>query len=154
MQKWISVIAIAFALTMSGCDVLSLLLPNTMTVMLVNPGTLTVDGTLFYDEDESALDLVDDVNGLDNFLREFGEEMSFTLASGETSTFTRSCSDLQAIFIDDANVRVLGVVTSDDDTDPIRQGDDFDCGSTITYTFNYSELGLGLSITTSFGALP
>lgn len=156
MRRFSRFLVVGGVLAMAGCDALSLFLPNTVTVSLVNNSTLPVDGQLFYDSDESALDLLNDVNGLDNFIREFGDEVQFNLAAGETMTFTRSCNDLQAIFIDDANVRIAGIVTSDDSTDPIREGQDFVCGSTITYTFESNDLGLGLSIITdtSLGLLP
>ncbi len=151
MHKFLTVLVLSSTLALAGCDALSFLLPNTVTVSLVNAGSLDVDGQIFYDDDESALNLLDSISSLDNFLREFGQELNFTLAPGETMNFTRSCSALQAIFIDDANVRVLGVVTSDDETNVIREGNDFTCGSTITYTFEYSDLGLGLAIRTGVG---
>ena len=151
MQKLLAILVGTSMLALSSCNALSFLLPNTVTVALVNPGTLDVDGQLFYDDDETALNLLNDINALDNFLREFGQQFDFVVPAGDTVTFTRSCNDLQAIFVDDANVRIAGVVTSDDDTNPIREGDDFICGSTITYTFVYSDLGLGMNITTGTG---
>ncbi len=151
MQHFSRLVVVGGVLALAGCDALSLFLPNTVTVSLINNGTLPVDGQLFYDSDESALDLLNDISALDNFIREFGDEIQFDLAGGETMTFTRSCNDLQVIFIDDANVRLAGIVTSDDNTDPIREGQDFVCGSTITYTFESNDLGLGLSIITDVG---
>ncbi len=148
-SRLVSLLSCSIVCLVAGCDVLTLLLPSTVTVSLVNNGSFSVDGELYYDEDESALDAIDSINGLDNFLREFGTRVEFDVAPGATSTFTRSCDDLQAIFIDDADLRVLVGLSPDDDTDVLREGTDFSCGDTITYTFDHSQFLIDFRITTS-----
>jgi len=123
-----------------GCDALVFLLPRTVTVRLVNNGSFPVDGELYYDDNQDTVDTL---------LREIGTLVEFDVDPGETYTFTRSCDDLQAIYIDDADLRVIVGVSPDDDTRVLRDGTDFSCGDTITYTFDHSELLLDFNISTS-----
>ena len=118
--RLVSLLSCSIVCLVGGCDALALLLPSTVTVRLVNNGDFRVDGDLYYDDDESALDGVDAINALDNFLREFGSRVEFDVAPGDTFTFTRSCDDLQAIYIDDADLRAI-LLSPEDDTDVLYQ---------------------------------
>ena len=116
-------LVIAFA---PGCDALlalALSFPSTVTVRLVNNGEFPVDGELYYDDDQDTFD---------NLLRERGTLVEFDVAAGDTFTFVRACDDLQAIFIDDADLRVFIGISPDDDTEVLRDGTDFSCGDIIT----------------------
>ncbi len=148
-SRLVSLLSCSMVCLVAGCDALVLLLPRTVTVRLVNNGDFSVDGELYYHDDESALDLLNSIDTLDNFIREFGTKVDFEVAAGETFSFTESCNDLEAIFIDDADLRVIAGFSPDDDTEVLRDGTDFSCGDTITYTFDHLELGINFAITTS-----
>lgn len=148
-SRLVSILLCSIVCLVAGCDALVLLLPSTVTVRLVNNGSFSVDGELYYDDDESALNAIDTIDALDNFIREFGTKVEFDVAPGGTFTFTQSCDDLQAIFIDDADLRVIVGVSPDDDTEVLRDDSDFSCGDTITYTFDHAEFGLNFRISTS-----
>lgn len=139
-SRFTSLLMCGLASLICGCDALVFLLPRTVTVRLVNNGSFPVDGELYYDDNQDTVDTL---------LREIGTLVEFDVDPGETYTFTRSCDDLQAIYIDDADLRVIVGVSPDDDTRVLRDGTDFSCGDTITYTFDHSELLLDFNISTS-----
>ena len=121
-----------------GCDAVSdLLSPSRVTVSLVNNGEFEVQARFFISEDQNTLEAL---------LTELGDELNFTVPAGETTTFTRDCDDLQAIILDDAELRVLGGVGPEADTDVLRDGDDFGCGDTIVFTFDHSDLLLDFDV--------
>lgn len=111
--------------------------PQQTSVELVNDTDFTVDVQLFYDSEQN---LPADVIEID------GTELNFSLAPGETRSFSRDCQDLQAIFIKDADMRVAPGISPQADTDVYREPDDFTCGDTIRFTFTAGNLNASLHI--------
>ena len=108
MKHWAGyVLIVGFGLPLSGCDALTeILLPNSVTVSLVNDSDFAVDVTIFYDDEQDTIE---------SLLIEIGTELEFTISAGDTLTFSRDCDDLQAIMIDDADLLVaLGVGPEDE----------------------------------------
>ena len=129
------VVGAVLAMFSSGCGLLS---PSSVTVNLVNNGDFAVEVQVFVHSDQNVLEaLIDDV----------GEELNFSVPAGSTVSFTRDCDDLQAIIINDADLQILGgLFTPDADTDVLRDGSDFGCGDTLTFTFTHPDLAISLSI--------
>jgi hypothetical protein len=129
-------------LPLSGCDALvGILLPSTVTVSLVNESPdYAVVVTLFYHDDDDVLEPI---------LTEIGQEREYTIAPGQTVTFPESCDDLQAIVIDDADLRVLGGIGPETSSDVLRMDDDFECGDEITFTFTHSGALLDFDVDTA-----
>lgn len=123
------------AMLSSGCGLLS---PSSVTVNLVNNGDFAVEVQIFVHSDQNVLEtLIDDV----------GEELNFSVPAGSTVSFTRDCDDLQAIIIEDADLQILGgLITPDANTEVLRDGSDFGCGDTLTFTFTHPDLALSLNI--------
>jgi hypothetical protein len=129
--RWWVFVAVLGALC-AGCEaIIGFLQPRTVTVRLVNDGDFAVNVRLFFDDDQ---DLPRSV------LTEDGTELRYTIAAGETATFARSCDDLQAVVIDDADLLIVGEIGPEADTNVLRDGDDFGCGDTIVFTFDHSNL--------------
>ena len=125
-----------------GCDSLvGLLRPSETTIVLANDSDFDVEIVLFYDEDQNILELL---------LTEIGEEMRLTIGAGEQITFSRDCDDLQAIIIDDADLLLVGQLGPEVKTDVLRDGNEFGCGDTITFTFDHSDAIFDFSITVTF----
>ena len=99
-----------------------------------------VEVTVFIDNEQ---DLPEDV------LTQVGTEIQFTVAAGEIVTFSRDCDDLQVIIIDDADLRVVGGVGPEAQSDVLRDGDDFSCGDTITFTFDHSAVIIDFDVSSS-----
>jgi hypothetical protein len=60
---------------------------------------------------------------------------------GESVSFTRSCGELQAIVIDDANLITVGQhVSPDTDSEVLRNGVEFACGKFIFFNFVHTDL--------------
>jgi hypothetical protein len=119
--------------TITSCPLVT---PQT-TVRLVNNTDHTVEVRLFYDDDQ---ELPEDLIELD------GIEVNRTLLSGEVEAFSRDCGSLQAIFIEHAELRILGDIGPEEDTGVFREPDDFGCGDTLTFTFTQNVLGSDLDI--------
>lgn len=116
----------------SGCGLLlDIVNPPITTVRLVNNADFEVRVVLYYDDEQDAPR---------DLLTEFGVRMELTLAPGETASFTRDCAELQALVIDNAELRVIGQVGPEADTEVLRDGRDFDCRDVITFTFDHSPL--------------
>jgi len=64
--------------------------------------------------------------------------LNFVIPPGGTRTFIRSCDDLQAIVLDDADLLILAGIGPETNTDVLRDGDDFRCGDLIEFTFSHS----------------
>ncbi len=135
-------VVLLFAL--SGCDavdvVIDLLDPATVRVTLVNNGRFDVEGTLFYDDEQDLPQIL---------LTEVGRQIDFTVPAGDFFTFTRSCDDLQAIIIEDADLLVAPGVSPETSTGVLRDGRDFSCGDSIVFTFDHSDLLLDFDVTES-----
>ena len=133
IKRWMFRLATAMgagALALSaGCGLLSLLSSNQVTVSLVNQSDFPVDVDILIGDEQEMPEFL---------LRELRNELDFALPAGGAQTFSRPCSELQAIMIEDADLRALGGLGPDASTDVQRDGDDFSCGDTITFTFSHS----------------
>ena len=67
---------------------------------------------------------------------ELGERVDVFLLPGGRSSFLRSCDDLQAIVVGDADLNVLGGLGPDASSDVLRDGTDFGCGDEIQFIFH------------------
>lgn len=113
---------------------------SNITVRLVNTNmTFSVTVRLYYHDDQNVL--------TEDLLKAFGEEREFTLAPGTTQSFSVDCDELQAIFIDRAELVVIGSLGPDDDTGIYRDGTDFHCGDTLVFTFSGELLPPTMEIT-------
>lgn len=112
-----------------GCGILGNLLSNDfITVDLVNETGFATDVRLYYGDNQNAFEFE---------LTTFGEEFDAALAAsgtGASRSFTRSCDDLQAIIIDNAESRVP-LVSPNSDTEVYRDASDFSCGDVLTFRF-------------------
>ena len=119
----------ALAIFVAGCELFLNGNQNTTSVELVNNADYAVDVDLFIsDEQDIPRDL----------LTSLGTKLEYTLAPGESANFFRDCDDLQAIVIDDANLRVTGSIGPDADTSVLRDGSDFFCTDNIKFTFDHT----------------
>ncbi len=107
-------------------------------VILYNSTSHTVEGRLFYDEEQAL-----PASGLEAL----GTEVTFSIPAGQSFSFNRDCEDLQAIFIKDADLRVAPGISPDTESDVYSEPDDFTCGRTLTFTFTQNALGTELNVT-------
>ena len=127
--------AAAIATLISGCGLLS---PSSVTVNLVNNGNFPVEVQIFVHDDQNVFQFL---------MEEVGEELNLSVPAGSTVSFTRDCDDLQAIMIADADLLVVGnLISPEADTDVLRDGSDFSCGDTLTFTFTHPDIPISLSI--------
>ena len=128
---------------LAGCGIdFSILLPEVRTaVRVVNDADFAVDVELYFDDEDDIPEEI--LTQLDS--------MEFIIAPGEVFAFSRPCDDLRAIIIDDADLLVLGGVGPETDTGVLREGDEFECGDTIEFRFDHSEviLDFGIDVTVS-----
>src|SRR5262249_3241851 len=114
----------------SGCNgVLSNVLRSQTTVLLINNANADVDVNVA-DSDDSHV--------FQDVLDHFGTMSEFTLSPGQSTSLTRSCDDLKAVEIEDAQLRVFFGSGPHTHSSVYRAGTDFDCGQTITFTFSGS----------------
>lgn len=139
MNRIFGVTLVLVVVLMGGCGFF-VIRPSTTTVELVNNGTFQVDVDLFYSDTQEIPEAV---------IQELGEEMNFSLAAGATGRFSRDCDDLQAVIVDDADLRIVGGVGPETMSDILRDGDDFNCGDTITFTFSHSAILTDFDVATS-----
>ncbi len=139
MSKNLTAIVVMILLaTNVSCDSLvGLLRPSETTIVLANNSDFDVEIVLFYGDDQNILELL---------LTEIGEEMTLTIGAGEQFTFSRDCDDLQAIIIDDADLLLIGQLGPEVKTDVLRDGNEFGCGDTVTFTFEHSDTIFDFSI--------
>lgn len=140
MKRLLTCVCLAGVLVpVGGCEiVLDILQPKIVTVRLVNNGSFDVDVELYISGTQEILE---------SLLTSTGTKIEYTLEAGETVTFSRDCDDLQAIIIDNADLKVLGGIGPSADTDVLRDGTDFSCGDTITFTFDHSLVVVDFDIT-------
>ena len=121
---------VLLGLSLAGCDsldgVLDLLQPTSTKVTLANNTEASVDGTLLYHDEQDVPELL---------LSEVGTEFDFDLEPGDLTTFSLDCDDLQAVQIEDADLRLLFGIGPETSSDVLRDGDDFGCGDEIVFTF-------------------
>lgn len=134
-------LAIGMLIPLTGCPgLIDILNPAQTTIRLVNNGDFDVDLVVYYDEDQNVIeDLIDDV----------GTRVELTLAPGETRDIRRSCDDLQAVKVVDADLRVVGQIGPETSSDILRDGDDFGCRDTITFTFDHSAALVDFDVSTA-----
>jgi hypothetical protein len=109
-------------------------------VRLVNDSDFPVEVELYYGDEQDTLEAV---------LTETGTPIQQTIDAGATYSFSEDCDDLQAIVIVDADLRVVGGLGPEDSTDVLRDGTNFSCGDTITFTFDHSDILTDFAIHTS-----
>jgi len=124
-------------LMITGCDILSL---NVVRVSLVNNSDYDVEATLLIHDQQEIPEVL---------LKEIGEQLEFIVPAGNTVSFWRDCDDLQAIMIEDADLLLIGELGPETDTGVLRDGDDFNCGSQIIFTFTHSDVILDFNVSTS-----
>jgi len=142
VPSYVGGLALALIL-LPGCDALLAILlsgTNTTTVELVNNSDFDVDVILYYDDTQEIPDFL---------LTETGTLVEVTVAAGQTHRFSRSCDELQAIIIDDADLLVIGGIGPETSSDVLRDGEDFSCGSTVRFTFDHTAAILDFDVTTT-----
>jgi len=123
----------------AGCGaIIDFFQPSTTSVTLINNSDFPVDVTLFIDDEQ---------NIPEDALTEVGEQIDRTLQPGEVASFSRDCDELQAIIVEDADLRVVVGVSPETSTDVLRDGDDFGCGDRIIFTFDHSALLVDFNVT-------
>lgn len=124
--------ACAIVLALSGCNLLGNLAPQPeTTVRLLNNSDFDVRVTVVFDDEQDAPR---------ELLTEFGTALQFTLSPGESTSFSRDCDEVQAITLDNAELRIIGGVGPSFDSDVYRDGSDFGCGDVIEFTFDHSDI--------------
>ncbi len=124
-------------LLIAGCPIS----PSTITVELVNDGDFPVAVTIYIHDDQLVLDsLIDD----------FGTELTYTVAAGNTTTFSYACDELQAIKIGDADLQVIAGFGPETDSITYRDGTHFGCGDTITFTFTHDDFVIPTELDVAF----
>jgi hypothetical protein len=63
-----------------------------------------------------------------------------------STTFSENCEDLQAIFIKDASLRIIGGIGPGDSTSVFREPGDFGCGDTLLFIFTQNVIATDLDI--------
>ena len=81
-----------------------------------------------------------------DLLRLFGDEIQRTLLANETTTIRLDCDNLQAVFIDNAAVNIIGGLGPEEEGDLLLDGTDFGCGDTIRLTFTYTVFNLDINV--------
>ena len=125
----------------AGCSTLSGLLdPTSVTIQLVNNGSFEVTAIVYTSDDENVFKAI---------LTTLGTRREFAISAGQSTTLVVDCDDLRAIIIDKAELQSIG--TPSDETNVLRDGDDFDCGNTIVFTFDHSLNVFDFNIKVSVG---
>lgn len=115
---------------LSGCgSLLDALNPPRTTVRLVNNADFEVRAVVVWSDNQ---------NIPRDLLTSTGTRMEFTLAPREATSFTRECDSLQALIVNDAELRVIGQIGPHASSDVLRDGSEFDCRDTIEFTFDHS----------------
>jgi len=132
---------------LAGCGAVGIaaqvLTPNRVTVRLVNNADFTVEGNLrIGDQQDIPEDLLD----------QLGSEVSFSLAPGGAQTISRSCGELQAVRVENADLRVIGGIGPSTNSDVVRDSDEFNCGDTIEFTFDNSAVVVDFAVSVSVQA--
>ncbi len=127
-----------------GCDLILDIVPSPLTtIRLVNNSDFDVEVVIFIDDEQDIPE---------ELISETGTELRFTLSPGETTSFSRVCNNLQALIVEDADLRVIGGAGPDASTDVLRDGDDFGCGDLIILTFDHSDAIVDFDVSVSVEA--
>jgi hypothetical protein len=137
-------VLLAICPVVSGCDAVEDLFgADTVTVALVNNSSLDLDVEVeIYISDQQEIPEL--------LLTELGTKLEYTIEAGETVTFSRSCDDLQAIIVSNADLQVVGDIGPATSSDVLRDGDDFSCGDTIVFTFDHSIVLIDFDVAVTF----
>ncbi|UCE59506.1 MAG: hypothetical protein JSU63_18935 [Phycisphaerales bacterium] len=135
MMRAIQCAVVVGLVFLAGCDILAL---NMVHVSLVNSSDYDVEVELYISDQQELPEVL---------LTELGDELQYTISAGQTVSFSRDCDELQAIMIEDADLQVIGGIGPEASTGVLRDGDDFNCGSFITFTFDHSDEILDFDIT-------
>ncbi len=137
-KRWMTLGVILLGLSVCGCPELTQLLgASNTTIQLVNNGSFPVTVELYYHDDQLALE---------SSVKTFGEKVEITVAAGDTYSLPVDCTRLQSIYIDKAELNLLGTIGPESDTGVYRDGSDFNCGNTLTFTFSHPALPIELNI--------
>jgi len=127
-------------LCMAGCPVSglgNLFGLNTTTIRLVNTGDFDVVVELYIHDQQEILE---------SLLPTLGEQIVVTVSAGQSTTISRDCDDIQIVMVDDADLNIIGGIGPSQNTRAYRDGDDFNCGDTLTFTFSHPTLPTELNI--------
>lgn len=140
-QLVLALLILTLIMLLVGCDQLGDWLGSQRAtrVEVTNNGEFPVEAVFFLDDEQ-------DIPG--ELLEEIGERIELTIEPGETVPFTRDCDDLQAIVLDAADLRVVGAVGPETSSDVLRDGTDFNCRDTITFTFEHSDVLVDFDVVT------
>ena len=122
----------------NGCPVS--VSPNTTSVRLVNHTAFPIQVTVYYDSHQ---------NIIEQLLESVGTKYEATVAPGASEFFSRDCDELQAITIQEAKMVIVGDVGPSTDSLVYRDGTDFGCGDTLTFTFTQPTLPTELNVSFS-----
>ncbi len=122
------ILTIGIAAPLCGCDALQGYLGlDTVEVVLNNQADFPVDVDLYLSDQKDIPEVL---------LITVGEHLQYTLAPGTSQRFTRSCDDLKAIMVYDADLETVG--GPDTESNVLRTDGDFNCADKITFTFDHS----------------
>ena len=94
----------------------------------------------------------DNQNTIEDLLEETGQEVNLDVDPGATESIAVTCTELQAIFIEEAELDLGLGLGPETDTRVYRDGSDFGCGDTIRFTFTTN--GLNTDLDVSFAQNP
>jgi hypothetical protein len=139
----LSVGGAVMVLALAGCGaaetVVEALANDGITVILQNASEdYEVQVELYYDDFQEVPE---------SALTNLGRRRDYTIGPGDSVTFTEECEDLQAIIIDDADLVIIGNIGPDTNTEVLRDGTNFNCNDTLTFTFDHSELIVDFDVT-------
>jgi hypothetical protein len=134
MMRRLEVAILSSALPLLGGCVMPR--PETV-VQLINNTDFVVRVRLFYHDNQLYPRAL---------IEELGQELNFTIPAGATRSFGRDCYDVQAIFIENAELVIVGDVGPSRDTRVYHDGTDFACGDTLVFSFTQPALPTELNI--------
>lgn len=112
--------------------------PDKTRVRLVNNAAFPVNVRIYYAGQQNILEAL---------LETVGTKYEATIAPGGTEYFSRDCDELQAITIQEAKLVIVGDIGPSTDSPVYRDGTDFGCGDTLTFTFTQPALPTDITVT-------
>ncbi len=139
-MKRLGVCVLTFGLlSVAGCDaLLNPLGSDIVTVKVVNNGIFPIVVEIYYAGEQLIPEAL---------LTSTGTRVDLAVQPAQAETFTRACDDLQAIIVDDADLQVVGGLGPETRGSVLRDGTDFNCRDTITFTFDYSIVPIDFALT-------
>lgn len=127
----------------TGCNELEAILgrfiDRSTRVEVTNNGDYPVDAVFFISDEQDIPRAL---------LTETGERVEISIEPGQTVPIVRDCDDLQAIVLDDADLRVIGSVGPETNSEVLRDGTDFGCRDTVTFTFDHTNAIVDFDVVT------